>query len=169
MLHPRLKLNLLFHLFTLSALIYRQQEDYDRVTLRTAWNAEYDYVVVGGGSAGALLASRLAEQRADISVLLLEAGGSETVASNTPALSDTLLGTMMDWRFVSTPTTSGGQSCLAMEGGGCVLSSGRVVGGSSSIGRGYYLRGHPDDYDEWESRLGKYRMITRFCLSDGSL
>lgn len=85
-------------------------------------------------------------------MLLLEAGGSETVSSNTPGMADTLPGSMMDWKIHSVPQNN---SCQAMNDQRCLLSAGKVIGGSSSINRMYYLRGSPHDYDIFEQKYGK--------------
>ncbi|CAG2104764.1 unnamed protein product, partial [Medioppia subpectinata] len=119
------------------------------ISARNEWKTFYDYIVIGAGTAGSVVAARLSEDP-KVSVLLIEAGGSETVVSNTPALSDSLLNTVMDWKFMSTPQN---QSCLSMNGQMCVLSSGRVIGGTSAINRMTYLRGNPLDFDNWE-KLG---------------
>lgn len=143
--------SLVFSFITISNLIYNRQEQYDRITARSRWNDQYDYIIVGGGTAGSVLASRLSED-ASISVLLIEAGGSETVSSNTPALADTLLGSMVDWKFTSIPQD---HSCLAMNDRQCLLSAGRVIGGTSAINRMYYLRSNPSDFDHWGNKLGE--------------
>ncbi|KAF7494202.1 L-sorbose 1-dehydrogenase [Sarcoptes scabiei] len=57
----------------------------------------------------------------------------------------------MDWKILSVPQNN---SCLAMNNRRCHLASGRVIGGTSSINRMYYLRGNPKDFDEWESKYG---------------
>ena len=138
-----------FSIVTYSSLIYYKQKSYDKMSARREWNAIYDYVVVGAGTAGSVVASRLSEDP-KITVLLIEAGTSETVVSNTPGLSDSLLNSVMDWKFVSTPQK---YSCLAMKDRKCVLSSGKVIGGTSAINRMIYLRGSPHDFDSWD-RMG---------------
>lgn len=144
--------SLLFNFLTISNIIYNKQSFYDQLTTRNNWNAYYDYIIVGGGTAGSVLASRLSEN-AKISILLLEAGSSETVTSNTPGLSETLIGTVMDWKLLSIPQN---HSCLAMNEQRCHLASGRVIGGTSSINRMYYLRGHPTDFDSWGEKFGLF-------------
>lgn len=143
--------SLLFSFLSISNIIFNKQSSYDQLTNRNNWNAYYDYIIVGAGTSGSVLASRLSEDP-EVTVLLLEAGTSETVASNTPGLSETLIGTIMDWKILSVPQNN---SCLAMNNRRCHLASGRVIGGTSSINRMYYLRGNPKDFDEWESKYGK--------------
>lgn len=146
----------LFSIFTYSSIIYYKQKSYDKMSARTEWKPFYDYIIVGAGSAGSVIAARLSEDP-KISVLLIEAGTSETVVSNTPGLCDSLPNTVMDWKFVSSPQN---HSCLAMKDQKCVLSSGRVIGGTSSINRMIYLRGNPLDFDNWEKmgKLGTYKL-----------
>lgn len=148
--------NLLFNFITITNIIYNKQENYDKITTRNHWNSHYDYVIVGAGTSGCVLASKLSEDPT-VSVLLLEAGASETVSSNTPGLSDALLGSLMDWKFISTVQND---SCLGMKDSQCMLSSGKVVGGTSSINRLYYFRGNPASFDNWESHFGWFQMFS---------
>ena len=105
----------------------------------------YDYIVVGAGSAGAIVASRLSED-SDCSVLLLEyGGGDKSVFIRMP----TALGIPMNtkkynWGFRSSP-----EPYLDNREMNC--PRGKVMGGSSSINGMVYVRGHALDYDEWES------------------
>ena len=108
---------------------------------------EYDYIIVGAGSAGCVLAYRLGAERAN-RILVLEAGGPDT----DPLIHIPIgLGKMHekrahDWGYDAEPEASlGGREIEAMRG--------KVVGGSSSINVMAYVRGHRDDYDRW-SRNG---------------
>ena len=74
--------------------------------------AEYDFIVVGGGSAGAVLAARLSEIE-DWKVLLLEAGEDETAWSDIPGAAKYLQLTKMDWQYQTEPQKG---QCLAMKG-----------------------------------------------------
>lgn len=69
---------------------------------RDHWDREYDYIIVGGGSAGSVLANRLSED-AYVKVLLLEAGGSENIISDIPLAYQSLQQTPMDWKYVTEP------------------------------------------------------------------
>nr|XP_013189587.1 unnamed protein product [Amyelois transitella] len=112
---------------------------------------EYDFIVVGAGSAGAVVASRLSEI-GHWKVLLLEAGGHETEISDVPLLAGYLQLSKLDWKYKTEPS---GTSCLAMEGGRCNWPRGKVLGGSSVLNYMLYLRGNKKDYDIWESMGNK--------------
>ncbi|MFT3720172.1 GMC family oxidoreductase [Pseudorhodoferax sp.] len=107
----------------------------------------YDYIVVGAGSSGCVVASRLSEDPRT-RVLLIEAGGSmDAFWVNTPAGMAKLFGSeRYNWRFKTQPEP--------MLGGRQVQwDRGKGLGGSSSINGMIYMRGQPEDYDLWE-RLG---------------
>jgi choline dehydrogenase len=102
----------------------------------------YDYVIVGAGSAGCVLANRLSEDL-DVQVLLLEAGPPDTNENIHIPLGYLKLGaTAVDWDYHSAPE----HEC---SGRRIPLPRGRVLGGSSSINAMVYIRGNPRDYDDW--------------------
>jgi choline dehydrogenase len=107
----------------------------------------YDYVIVGAGSAGCVLASRLSENP-DIRVLLLEAGPPDTADEiHIPAAIPLLFQTAYDWNYQTTPQDrAGGRSIYWPRG--------RVLGGSSSINAMIYIRGSRHDYDSWRDDYG---------------
>ncbi|GAB1864823.1 Glucose dehydrogenase [acceptor] [Camponotus japonicus] len=107
--------------------------------------AEYDYVIIGGGSAGAVLANRLSEDK-DRTVLLLEAGDDEEVLSDVPNNFGIFFNTASDWNF---KTESSSNYCLAMNNHQCNWPLGKVLGGSSVLNAMYYIRGNRRDYDSW--------------------
>lgn len=108
---------------------------------------EYDFVVVGGGSAGAVVANRLTEIP-QWQVLLLEAGPDENEISDVPSLSAYLQLSKLDWQYKTEPT---GRACLGMKHGRCNWPRGKVLGGSSVLNYMIYVRGNRHDYDHWES------------------
>jgi choline dehydrogenase-like flavoprotein len=102
----------------------------------------YDYVIVGAGSAGCVLANRLSEDP-DVSVLLLEAGPPDTNQNiHVPLGYLQLPRTEIDWDYCTAPEPE----CNSRR---IPLPRGRVLGGSSSINAMVYIRGNRRDYDEW--------------------
>ena len=102
----------------------------------------YDYVIVGAGSAGCVLANRLSEDP-DVSVLLLEAGGPDTnELVHLPAAFSALYRTAQDWDHSTIYEPYANDRRI-------YLPRGKVLGGSSSINAMIYIRGNPLDYDEW--------------------
>ena len=126
-------------------MIVRNQFNHEIYVLRQTWNKEYDYVVIGAGSAGSVMAARLSEDPS-VTVLLLEAGMAENVFSDVPMNWFNLQRTPMDWNFETLPQT---RACLGMEGQTSYWARGKSMGGSSAINSLNYIRGNPRDYDIW--------------------
>ncbi|XP_047999288.1 glucose dehydrogenase [FAD, quinone]-like [Leguminivora glycinivorella] len=107
---------------------------------------EYDFIIVGAGSAGSVVANRLSEK--NWKILLLEAGGDETEISDIPLLAGYLQKSELDWKYTTEPNEN---YCLALEGGRCCWPRGKVLGGCSVLNYMLYLRGNRRDYDTWQS------------------
>lgn len=104
--------------------------------------SDYDYLIVGAGSAGCVLAARLTEDP-DVHVCLLEAGPSDSAEEiHVPMGQLPLFLSKYDWGFVTDPEPGLGYRQR-------VLPRGRALGGSSSLNSMIYMRGNPADYDEW--------------------
>jgi choline dehydrogenase len=104
----------------------------------------YDYIIVGAGSAGCVLANRLSED-GQRSVLLLEAGGSDRhpFIRMPAAFSLPMNRSRFNWGFASEPE-------LALGGRRLNCPRGKLLGGSSSINGMVHVRGHPRDFDRWQ-------------------
>ncbi|RDD62758.1 choline dehydrogenase [Ferruginivarius sediminum] len=118
----------------------------------------FDYVIVGAGSAGGVLAHRLSEDP-DVSVLLLEAGPPDwSLFIHMPAaFAEPLKGTRFNWAFETEPEPY-------MDNRRMYCPRGRTLGGSSSINGMAYIRGHGRDYDRWARTNGMERWAYRHCL-----
>lgn len=107
---------------------------------------EFDYIVIGAGSAGCPLAARLLSLP-NVSVLVIEAGGTNDLDSirNFASAWDLFLpGSPVDWGFRSVPQPALGNSVES-------FSAGKVLGGSSSINMMLWVHGHRGDFDRWAS------------------
>jgi choline dehydrogenase len=101
---------------------------------------EYDYIVVGGGTAGSVLAARLSEDPG-ATVLLLEAGSTRPLpAMSVPPAWPELMGSAADWGYETTPQA---------EAGPIEYPRGRALGGSGAINAMAHFRGHAAVYDRW--------------------
>ena len=104
----------------------------------------YDYVIVGAGSAGCVLAHRLTEDP-ETSVLVLEVGGNDDLPTiHDPAAFNSLPQSGIDWDYSTEEEPH-------LNNRRVYMSLGKVLGGSSSINFMFYLRGNPADYDGWQA------------------
>ena len=119
----------------------------------------YDFVIVGAGSAGSVLAARLSEDP-DVSVLLLESGPTDRhPLVDIPLGSQFLQGTVRDWQAETDPQENACQEIdCSLKGrhpgskGCCRWPLGRGLGGGSSINYMAYVRGNPGDFDDWQAK-----------------
>ena len=109
----------------------------------TDFDEQFDYVIVGGGSAGCTLANRLSEDPSK-TVCLLEAGPKDWHPwIHVPlGLMKGMVDPSINWKFASAPQTH-------MQERKIYMPRGKTLGGSSSINGMMYVRGHPSDYDDW--------------------
>ncbi|XP_072748068.1 glucose dehydrogenase [FAD, quinone] isoform X2 [Anoplolepis gracilipes] len=134
-------LNLLSMLTTYSTVINGVCE---RITPIDKPTLTYDFIVVGGGAAGPVVASRLSEN-ANWSVLLVEAGPDEPAGTQIPSNLLLYLGTDLDWKY---KTTNESHACLSTNGS-CSWPRGKNLGGCTSHHGMMYHRGHEADYTKW--------------------
>ncbi|XP_003427944.1 glucose dehydrogenase [FAD, quinone]-like [Nasonia vitripennis] len=107
---------------------------------------EYDFIVIGAGSAGATIAARLSEIE-DVTVLLIEAGRQENLLMDIPIIVNYLqLSNDLNWKYQTEPSDD---YCRGMSGRKCNWPRGKVMGGSSVLNYLIATRGHSLDYDNW--------------------
>lgn len=109
---------------------------------------EYDFVAVGAGSAGAVIAARLSEDPS-CEVALIEAGDRPPAIESMPAACSALqLDRATDWMY----TADAGGAGLGLRDGRMMVPRGKMLGGSSGLNYLAYVRGHPGDFDSWAAQ-----------------
>uniref|UniRef100_A0A0B7BEN7 Glucose-methanol-choline oxidoreductase N-terminal domain-containing protein n=1 Tax=Arion vulgaris TaxID=1028688 RepID=A0A0B7BEN7_9EUPU len=137
-------------LVVLAAIVLRYVVYPDEPTpprLAVKLNASYDYIVVGSGSAGSVIASRLSEDK-DVTVLLLEAGEFDGNRPQVyiPGLALLNLRSDFDWWYMAEPKNG---VMTGLKDGRSYWPRGKVLGGSSSLNAMQYVRASRHDYDRW--------------------
>ncbi|XP_053949359.1 glucose dehydrogenase [FAD, quinone]-like [Anastrepha ludens] len=118
--------------------------DYANQLLRKGEDT-YDFVVIGAGSAGSVIASRLSENP-NWKVLVLEAGGDPPQESEMPSTLFAMQHTNVDWNYF---TEYSEKSCWGLLDRRCYWPRGKMIGGSGGMNGMLYVRGHRGDYDDW--------------------
>jgi choline dehydrogenase len=120
----------------------------------------YDYIIVGAGTAGCVLAGRLSEDP-DVTVCLLEAGpGDDSDSIRVPAAGGRLLRSQYDWDYDTNDEPH-------LDGRRLYLPRGRVLGGTSSVNGMVHIRGNARDFDEWDQPGWTYEtMLPYFIASE---
>ncbi|XP_046959705.1 ecdysone oxidase-like [Vanessa cardui] len=106
----------------------------------------YDFIIIGGGSAGSVVASRLSEIK-KWNILLLEAGSDPPIESDIPYLEQYLFQSKYDWQYY---TQNDGVRHQALKAGSVYWPRGKMLGGCSSINGMAYVRGRDCDFQAWE-------------------
>ncbi|GAB0093752.1 glucose dehydrogenase [Sergentomyia squamirostris] len=121
-------------------------QDFGPRILKRGFKEEYDFIIVGAGSAGSVVANRLSENP-KWKILLLEAGADPPIEADIPALSNSLQRTLFDWNYYTEKSKKASLSFPM----GSYWPRGKILGGCSSHNGMIYMRGNPRDYDEWEA------------------
>lgn len=147
--------SLAIQMIVVAMVALRRDHQHKSVDNSEPFRKSYDYIVVGGGTGGCVVARRLSDKRR-ASVLLLEAGGPQSFVSDIPGIEETMYLDVpevnWDYRIAPQKRTARG---MAVPG---VLPEpkGRVLGGSSTINRMLYTRGNQRDYDNWKVSYGAH-------------
>ena len=123
-----------------ASIAFSTRAEANQADRRAHMSSAYDYIVCGAGTSGSVVARRLAEN-AEVTVLLIEAGGDDVSPSvSNPSLWPTNLGSDRDWGFVAEPSAH-------LDGRAMPLSMGKGLGGGSSVNAMVWARGHASDWN----------------------
>ncbi|CAD7089264.1 unnamed protein product [Hermetia illucens] len=106
----------------------------------------FDFIVIGGGTAGSVIAGRLSDNPA-YRVLLIEAGGDPPLESQVPGYGLMLQMSRVDWNYTTEPNF---KSCLDFPGGSCPWPRAKMLGGCSANNAMQFILGNRRDFDDWE-------------------
>ncbi|PMD45980.1 GMC oxidoreductase [Hyaloscypha variabilis F] len=138
-------MNFFVKIILLVALLYATLGNGATVKRKDAsWRKGYDYIIVGGGTAGVALSTRLSQGLPDSKILLIEAGPAafDELGINVPGKKGSTLGTQYDWNFTTIPQPALKNRVLAQN-------RGKVLGGSSALNLLTYDRASASEYDGW--------------------
>ncbi|KXJ78950.1 hypothetical protein RP20_CCG002893 [Aedes albopictus] len=146
--------------------LYGNASAYIRDTVE--FDQQYDFIVVGAGTGGCVMANRLSENP-NWSVLLLEAGKEENLLLSVPMTAPLNVKTDYNWNYHPQPMAT---ACMSLPNGTCPWPRGRGLGGSSLLNFMVYTRGHRLDYDDWAA-AGNYgwsyeEVLPYFLKGEGS-
>ncbi|XP_026477531.1 glucose dehydrogenase [FAD, quinone]-like [Ctenocephalides felis] len=130
---------------TLLSEYFEQVADQYSIPLKEEFDDIYDFIIIGSGPGGSVMANRLSEIQ-DWKILLLEAGGQESPLTDVPLLASVLQRSKYDWNYKTEPQTR----CCLDEQGYCSYPRGKALGGTSVINGMLYARGNKYDYDTWQ-------------------
>ncbi|CAG2106358.1 unnamed protein product, partial [Medioppia subpectinata] len=130
----------------------QRQVIHDNTCSATQWDTTYDFIVVGGGTAGAIVANKLSLNKST-RVIVLESGGPQSALYNDiPAMNHKAVGmTALNWYYYYQPNKNYGKQ---FAGGKVPENAGKTLGGSSAHNGMGFIRGNSRDYDEWANTYG---------------
>ncbi|CAH0578998.1 unnamed protein product [Chrysodeixis includens] len=106
---------------------------------------EYDFIIVGSGTAGSVIAHRLATET-NYTFIVLEAGSKSNALLEAPVFGPFFHGSVFDWQFETVPQK---HACFAMKDKKCKLAQGKIMGGSSKMNNMIHIRGNISHYHDW--------------------
>ncbi|XP_055678453.1 glucose dehydrogenase [FAD, quinone]-like [Lutzomyia longipalpis] len=142
-------LSLLFNYLTIAQCSLSPPEmwpaDYGDIAIKRGF-PEYDFIIVGAGSAGCVLADRLSENP-KWKVLVVEAGGDPPIEATIPGLYPSMMRTSYDWEYYCEPSEKYG----LFSRNGIYWPRGKMLGGSGTHNGMLYIRGNEKNYNDWEA------------------
>ncbi|KAJ0176983.1 hypothetical protein K1T71_006992 [Dendrolimus kikuchii] len=141
--------SLCVHIFTLFTYVAYYSDKLSSSCF-SDFGKEYDYIIVGAGTAGSVIAHRLSTET-NYTFIVLEAGGSSHPLYEIPVVGPFLQRSLYDWQY---ETVSQEGACLAMVDRKCRLPRGKIIGGSSKLNNMIHVRGNITHYSHWFH--GKY-------------